>query len=275
MLVGSNADSSLDPPRRPRERPRRRRPRRRRRSGARPRRQRQDHDRRPAGAAGDRRRRPEDGQPPDGARHLQARRAWGRVHHRRHRPAHAGQPVRLRDPAGAAGHRDRLGHILTNAHVVEGSKTASVRFEEGGDLIDADVVGRDLSTDIAVLKVDPSQAKLKPLALGNSNRVQVGDPAIAIGNPFGYDRTVTTGIISALQRQIRAPNGFTIDHVIQTDAAINPGNSGGPLLDAAGRVIGINSQIETGSGGNGNVGIGFAIPIDTIKQKLSELKTKG
>src|SRR3954452_16300933 len=138
---------------------------------------------------------------------------------------------------------DERGYILTNAHVVEGAKGASVRFEEGGDLVDARVVGRDLSTDIAVLKVDPGDTKLKPLALGNSNRVRVGDPAIAIGNPFGYDRTVTTGIISALQRQIKAPSGFTIGHVIQTDAPINPGNSGGPLLNAQGQVIGINSQI--------------------------------
>src|SRR3954452_15596456 len=140
---------------------------------------------------------------------------------------------------------DHDGYILTNAHVVEGAKAASVRFEEGGDLVDARVVGRDLSTDIAVLKVDPGDTKLKPLRLGNSGRVRVGDPAIAIGNPFGYDRTVTTGIISALQRQIKAPNGFTIGHVIQTDAPINPGNSGGPLLNAQGQVIGINSQIAT------------------------------
>jgi S1-C subfamily serine protease len=116
---------------------------------------------------------------------------------------------------------------------------------------------------------------LHPLVLGSSKGLQVGDPTVAIGNPFGLDRTLTTGVVSALQRQIKAPNGFTIDHVIQTDAAINPGNSGGPLLDASGRVIGINSQIETGGGSNGNVGIGFAIPIDTVKQKLNELKTKG
>jgi S1-C subfamily serine protease len=169
---------------------------------------------------------------------------------------------------------DKSGYILTNAHVVEGAKTASVRFEEGGDLVDARVVGQDLSTDLAVLKVDPSHAKLKPLPLGNSNRVQVGDPAIAIGNPFGYDRTVTTGIISALQRQIRAPNGFTIGHVIQTDAPINPGNSGGPLLDADGRVIGVNSQIAT-AGSRGSVGIGFAVPINTAKRVIPQLEQHG
>src|SRR3954452_2944405 len=128
---------------------------------------------------------------------------------------------------------------------------------------------------MGLLKVDSDRLKLKPLELGNSKSVQVGDPTIAIGNPFGLDRTLTTGGVSALQRKITAPNGFTINNVIQTDAAINPGNSGGPLLDAAGRVIGINSQIETGGGGNGNVGIGFAIPIDTVKQKLNALKTSG
>jgi S1-C subfamily serine protease len=169
---------------------------------------------------------------------------------------------------------DDDGFILTNAHVVEGAKDASVRFEEGGDLVDAKVVGRDLSTDIAVLKVDPRDAKLKPLPLGNSSRMRVGDPAIAIGNPFGYDRTVTTGIISALQRQIRAPNGFTIGHVIQTDAPINPGNSGGPLLNAQGQVIGINSQIAT-AGSRGSVGIGFAVPINTAKKVIPQLEEHG
>jgi S1-C subfamily serine protease len=169
---------------------------------------------------------------------------------------------------------DDRGYILTNAHVVEGARNASIRFDEGGDLVDARVVGRDLSTDIAVLKVNPSDAKLKPLPLGNSSRVRVGDPAIAIGNPFGYDRTVTTGIISALQRQIRAPNGFTIGHVLQTDAPINPGNSGGPLLNAEGQVIGINSQIAT-AGSRGSVGIGFAVPINTAKKVIPQLEQNG
>ena len=170
---------------------------------------------------------------------------------------------------------DKGGDILTNAHVVEGAKTAQVRFDEqGGDLIDAKVVGRDLSTDIAVLKVNPGDAKLDPLPLGNSTRVAVGDPAIAIGNPFGYDRTVTTGIISALQRQLTAPNGFTISHVIQTDAPINPGNSGGPLLDGRGRVIGVTSQIVI-AGSRGSVGIGFAVPINTAKRVVPELEQHG
>src|SRR3954452_4900491 len=170
---------------------------------------------------------------------------------------------------------DKDGYILTNAHVVEGTRDASVRFEEGGESIDARVVGRDLSTDLAVLKVDPSVAQLRPLPLGNSNRVRVGDPAIAIGNPFGYDRTVTTGIISALQRQIKAPNGFTIGHVLQTDAPINPGNSGGPLLNAVGQVIGINSQIVAANGSGGSVGIGFAVPINTAKRVIPQLEQHG
>jgi S1-C subfamily serine protease len=169
---------------------------------------------------------------------------------------------------------DRTGHILTNAHVVEGARTVSVRFDEGGALIDAKVVGRDLSTDIAVLQVDPGAAKLRPLPLGDSSKVRAGDPAIAIGNPFGYTRTVTTGIISALQRQIKAPNGFTISHVIQTDAPINPGNSGGPLLNGLGEVIGINSQIAT-AGSRGSVGIGFAVPINTAKKVVPQLEQHG
>ena len=127
------------------------------------------------------------------------------------------------------------------------------------------MLGSDASTDVAMLKVDPKDADLKPLTLGDSSKLEVGDAVVAIGNPFGLDRTVTTGIISALQRQLEAPNGFSIRNVIQTDAAINPGNSGGPLLDSLGRVIGINSQIATGGGG-GSVGIGFAVPINTVKK---------
>ncbi len=166
---------------------------------------------------------------------------------------------------------DRSGTIVTNAHVVGDSDQVRVRFEEDGDLVDADVVGSDPSTDMAVLKVDPDDAELQPLPLGDSSEAEVGDAVVAIGNPFGYTRSVTTGIISAKQRQITAPNGFSIENVIQTDAAINPGNSGGPLLDAEGRVIGINSQIATG-GSSGSVGIGFAVPVDTVKSQLPQLK---
>ncbi|MGI8945636.1 MAG: S1C family serine protease [Thermoleophilaceae bacterium] len=169
---------------------------------------------------------------------------------------------------------DEDGTIITNAHVVEGSTDVSVRFDEDGEFVDAKVVGRDPSSDIAVLEVDPSQAKLEPVPLGRSADVEVGDPVVAIGNPFGFTRTVTTGIVSALQRRIEAPNGFPIRNVIQTDASINPGNSGGPLLDAEGRVIGINSQIATGAAG-GSVGIGFAVPIDTVRSLLPRLKRDG
>jgi S1-C subfamily serine protease len=169
---------------------------------------------------------------------------------------------------------DKDGTIATNAHVVDGATKVSVRFGDGAAHA-AKILGVDKSTDLALLKIDPKGVDLHPLPLGSSHGIQVGDPTVAIGNPFGLDRTLTTGVVSALQRHIRAPNGFTIDNVIQTDAAINPGNSGGPLIDATGKVIGINSQIETGSSGNGNVGIGFAIPIDTVKQKIETLKTKG
>jgi S1-C subfamily serine protease len=165
---------------------------------------------------------------------------------------------------------DKSGNILTNAHVIEGANKITVSFGNK-DAVPARVVGRDVSNDLALIKVDPSGLKLRPLTLGDSSTVQVGDPTIAIGNPFGLDRTLTTGVVSALQRKIQAPNGFAISNVIQTDAAINPGNSGGPLLDAAGRVIGINSQIETGGNGDGNVGIGFAIPINTAKKQLPAL----
>ena len=166
------------------------------------------------------------------------------------------------------------GYIVTNAHVVDGADSVEVSFDEsGGDSIPAEVKGVDTSADLAVLKVNPDdvQGGIKPLPLGDSSQLQVGDPVIAIGNPFGYTRTVTTGIVSGLQRQIQAPNGFTIGHVVQTDASINPGNSGGPLLDANGRVIGINSQIATG-GGQGSVGIGFSVPINTAKKLLPDLR---
>jgi S1-C subfamily serine protease len=165
---------------------------------------------------------------------------------------------------------DDQGHVLTNAHVVDNASSVTVKFGDG-EALDAKVLGVDDSTDVAVLAVDPSQVDAQPLQLGDSDQVKVGDPAVAIGNPYGLDRTVTSGIISALQRQINAPNGFTISDVIQTDAAINPGNSGGPLIDGQGRVIGINSQIATGSGSSGSVGIGFAVPINTAKDVASQI----
>ena len=187
-------------------------------------------------------------------------------------PSIFGQPRQEGEATGSGLVVDGDGTILTNAHVVEGSDDVSVRLGENGAPVDADVKGRDPSTDLAVLKVDPDDLKgVKPIPLGDSSKVRVGDPVVAIGNPFGFTRTVTTGIVSAKQRQITAPNGFPIRNVIQTDASINPGNSGGPLLDAEGRAIGITSQIATG-GGQGSVGIGFAVPIDTAKQLLPQLE---
>ncbi|MEY2505470.1 MAG: hypothetical protein QOG27_1750 [Verrucomicrobiota bacterium] len=167
---------------------------------------------------------------------------------------------------------DRDGYILTNDHVVDGAQTVRVQFAEAGASgVAARVVGTDPSTDLALLKVDASDRKLTPLALGSSKNLKVGQPAIAIGSPFRLEGTLTTGVISALGRSIDAPNNFSIDNVVQTDAAINPGNSGGPLLDESGKVVGINAQIATST--QSNSGVGFAIPIDTAKQVLAQLKT--
>jgi S1-C subfamily serine protease len=172
---------------------------------------------------------------------------------------------------------DKTGHIVTNYHVVQGAKKINVSFSNGAST-KATIVGVDPSSDIAVLKVGASSRALTPLPLGNSDEMRVGDPVVAIGNPFGLDRTVTAGIVSAIQRAITAPNGYTIDHVIQTDAAINHGNSGGPLLNAQGQVIGITSQILSDDQNNpesGNIGIGFAIPINTAKQVGEQIINSG
>jgi putative serine protease PepD len=164
------------------------------------------------------------------------------------------------------------GTIVTNAHVVGDAETAQVRFGDSGATVDAEVLGVDASSDLAVLHVDPgSTGPLRPLPLADSDDVQVGDGVVAIGHPFGLDRTATAGIVSGLGREIQAPDGFQIDQVIQTDAPINPGNSGGPLLDMRGRVVGVNSQIATGGGGNGNVGIGFAVPANRVREVLPQL----
>jgi putative serine protease PepD len=163
------------------------------------------------------------------------------------------------------------GYVVTNAHVVDGASSVKVKLGAGGTS-PAKVVGKDTSTDIALLKVDPGGRTLRPLAFGDSSRAKVGDPTYAIGNPYGLSRTLTTGVVSALHRQINAPNGFSIDDVIQTDAALNPGNSGGPLLDGAGRVIGVNSQIErSNSGSGGGSGIGFAVPSNTVRTVVQQL----
>lgn len=166
---------------------------------------------------------------------------------------------------------DKTGEILTNAHVIDGASKVTVQFADD-KTVDATVVGKDSSTDLALLKVDTDGLDLHPLALGSAKQAQVGDPVIAIGNPFGQDRTLTTGVVSALQRKIQAPNGFAIDNVVQTDAAINPGNSGGPLLDESGHVIGVNSQIETGGSSSGNVGVGFAVPSNSLRQIVPVLE---
>ena len=170
---------------------------------------------------------------------------------------------------------DKAGHIVTNYHVVEGARSVEVSFSNN-ESMKAKIVGTDPSTDVAVLQVDAHSRALTPLSLGNSDLVHVGDSVVAIGNPFGYDRTVTAGIVSALQRVIQAPNSYTIDHVIQTDAALNKGNSGGPLLNANGNVIGVNSQISTGnSGSSGNVGVGFAVPINTVTTVAAQIIKSG
>jgi putative serine protease PepD len=168
---------------------------------------------------------------------------------------------------------DSDGTIVTNAHVVGDASQVQVRFEDDGDLHPAQVLGVDASTDLAAIKVDASAADgVRPLQLADSDKATVGDPVVAIGYPLGLDRTATAGIVSGLEREIQAPNGFSIDKVIQTDAPINPGNSGGPLLDARGQVIGVNSQIATAGGSNGSVGIGFAVPSNTVRDVLPQLE---
>jgi S1-C subfamily serine protease len=170
---------------------------------------------------------------------------------------------------------DKSGRIVTNFHVVEGAEDIEVSFSNR-DSVKARLVGRDPSTDLAVLKVDVDARALTPLRLGNSDRVRVGDSVLAIGNPLGYERSVTAGIVSALHRPLTAPNDFTIDDVIQTDAAINSGNSGGPLIAANGQVIGVNTAIATGNtGARGNIGIGFAVPVNTVRDVASQLIDRG
>jgi putative serine protease PepD len=167
---------------------------------------------------------------------------------------------------------DEQGHIVTNQHVIDGATSVTVRFPNEATY-EATVVGSDASTDLAVLEVDAPARLLAPLALGNSAELEVGDGVVAIGSPFGLDATVTTGIVSALDRRMTSPNNFTIDGTIQTDAAINHGNSGGPLLDLRGRVVGVNSQIESESGGND--GVGFAVPSNTVKSVVSQILETG
>ena len=181
------------------------------------------------------------------------------------------------DASGSGFVIGRGGSIVTNAHVVGEAKSVSVKFSDS-KVATAKVAGTDPSTDLALLLVDPDGLDLHALKLGSSKDVEVGDPALAIGNPFGLERTLTTGVISAVQRQIPSLQaGFSIGDVLQTDAAINPGNSGGPLLDARGRVIGVNAQIRTAPTDTGiaNTGIGFAVPVDTLKEVIPRLRKDG
>jgi len=167
----------------------------------------------------------------------------------------------------------KAGYVVTNYHVIRGASSIGVSFSNN-DSLQARRVGADPSTDIAVLKVAAKSRALKPLWLGDSDRVRVGDAVVALGNPFGYTRSITAGIVSALQRHLASPNSQAIDHVIQTDAAINPGNSGGPLINSEGSVIGVNTAIPN-TGVQGNVGIGFAIPINTVKDVADQLIKTG
>jgi putative serine protease PepD len=167
---------------------------------------------------------------------------------------------------------DAAGHVVTNQHVVDGAESIRVQFWNGRTY-SATLVGADPSTDTAVIHVNAPASMLHPLALGDSAAVQVGDNVVAIGSPFGLSETVTAGIVSALHREMTSPNNFTIDDSIQTDAAINHGNSGGPLLNQQGKVIGINSQIESDSGGND--GVGFAVPSNTVKTIADKLIASG
>ena len=178
-------------------------------------------------------------------------------------------------PSGATGSGfviDEEGHIVTNYHVVEGADEAEVTFANG-DEAHAQVVGSDPSSDLALLKLDNYDGDLTPLRLGSSGGLEVGDPVVAIGSPFGLEGTLTSGVVSQLDRRIQAPNGFTIDGAIQTDAALNSGNSGGPLIDMQGRVIGVASQIQSENGGN--IGIGYAVPVETVRKVVDELLSGG
>ncbi len=167
---------------------------------------------------------------------------------------------------------DTKGHLITNAHVVEGADTVKVLFADGSTYA-ATVVGTDAASDVAVIKITAPASQLHPLTLADSAKVQVGDEVVAVGAPFGLANTVTTGIVSALNREITSPDNTPIEGAIQTDAAINHGNSGGPLFDARGRVIGVNSQIESDSGGND--GVGFAVPSNTVASIASQLIATG
>jgi S1-C subfamily serine protease len=208
-----------------------------------------------------------DAPPPLGAVFQRSRRALVRVDARPPgTPVPKGRPSRDDGVATGSGFLiDRDGSIVTNEHVVAGGSVVSVRFRAGAPRIRARVVGRDRDTDIALLRIPAARVRdARPLPLGSSSGVRVGDPAIALGNPLGLERTLTLGVVSATDREIEAPSGEQIEDVVQTDASINPGSSGGPLLDARGRVIGVSSQAEA-------AGIGYAVPVDTLKRVVRRL----
>jgi S1-C subfamily serine protease len=167
---------------------------------------------------------------------------------------------------------DLQGHIITNYHVIEGATTIQVTFLDG-NITEANKIGEDPYSDLAVIKVNPEVTTLYPVTLGNSSALTVGEPVAAIGNPFGLSDTITAGIVSALGRELEAPGGYLIVDIIQVDAAINPGNSGGPLVNLEGQVVGVNTAIISGSGTF--AGVGFAIPSDTVKREILDLIAKG
>lgn len=168
---------------------------------------------------------------------------------------------------------DEDGHIVTNNHVVEGAETIVVRFSDLTE-VEGDVVGADPDADLAVVKVDVDSNALVPVEVADSQTLQIGDRVIAIGNPFGFERTVTSGIVSALGRTVRQADNFSLPNLVQTDAAINPGNSGGPLLDIEGRVVGVSTLIFSQTP-NANSGVGFAVPVDTVKRVVPALISEG
>ena len=177
-------------------------------------------------------------------------------------------------PGGATGSGfviDEEGRIVTNYHVVEQAKTVTVVFDDGEEA-SARVVGSDPSSDIALLDLVEDR-EVTVLEFGSAEALEIGDPVIAIGSPFGLQGTVTSGIVSALHRELEAPDGFAIDGAIQTDAALNRGNSGGPLLDAEGRVVGVNSQIASATGSS--AGIGYAVPVETVRKVVEQLLETG
>jgi putative serine protease PepD len=184
-----------------------------------------------------------------------------------------GQGAQESTATGSGFVADGSGHIVTAAHVIDGASSIKVRFSDGTTRT-ARLLGKDNAIDVAVLKVDPSGLNLHPLPLGSSGSLRVGEPVMAIGSPFGFAESLSTGVVSGLDRTIQAPNGFTVAHAIQTDAALNPGNSGGPILDSSGRVIGIADQVATGGNGGSEQGsgVGFAVPSDLIAAELGQLK---